>query len=223
MPPEILDKKFTQRGWQLDPHVCPTCARNAEYAPPEGEPLQGVLREVEPAPEPEPKMVMCAPTPTPTPTPEVDPLIALITAPKPVPTTTKEIEPPMATVTTIPIPSIPEDRNAAALAAASNKAHKATAVMHRLLTCYFDAEAGRYDTGWNDAKIAEESGMALDYVTNTRKLAYGEVKETAEIAELRAEIRKLELTIAELNAGAQKEVHALSVRISEVAARMGVQ
>lgn len=25
MPPEILDKKFVQKGWELDPNVCPTC------------------------------------------------------------------------------------------------------------------------------------------------------------------------------------------------------
>ena len=24
-PPEILDKKFVQRGWSLDPNICPTC------------------------------------------------------------------------------------------------------------------------------------------------------------------------------------------------------
>lgn len=24
-PPEMLDKKFVQKGWELDPNVCPTC------------------------------------------------------------------------------------------------------------------------------------------------------------------------------------------------------
>ncbi len=24
-PPEMLDKKFSQKGWELDPNVCPTC------------------------------------------------------------------------------------------------------------------------------------------------------------------------------------------------------
>ena len=24
-PPEALDKKFAQRGWELDPNVCPDC------------------------------------------------------------------------------------------------------------------------------------------------------------------------------------------------------
>lgn len=24
-PPEMLDKKFAQKGWELDPNVCPTC------------------------------------------------------------------------------------------------------------------------------------------------------------------------------------------------------
>lgn len=24
-PPEMLDKKFAQKGWKLDPHICPAC------------------------------------------------------------------------------------------------------------------------------------------------------------------------------------------------------
>ena len=29
MPPEQIDKKFTQAGWALDPHICPGCRSKA--------------------------------------------------------------------------------------------------------------------------------------------------------------------------------------------------
>lgn len=29
MPPEQIDKKFTQAGWALDPHICPSCRTQA--------------------------------------------------------------------------------------------------------------------------------------------------------------------------------------------------
>ena len=28
LPPDIIDKKFSQKGWKVDPHVCPTCVAN---------------------------------------------------------------------------------------------------------------------------------------------------------------------------------------------------
>lgn len=31
-PPEVLDKKFVQKGWELDPNVCPTCVIKRKQA-----------------------------------------------------------------------------------------------------------------------------------------------------------------------------------------------
>lgn len=31
-PPEMLDKKFVQKGWELDPNVCPTCVVKRKQA-----------------------------------------------------------------------------------------------------------------------------------------------------------------------------------------------
>ncbi len=30
MPPEKMDQKFRQAGWQIDPHVCPDCIRQSK-------------------------------------------------------------------------------------------------------------------------------------------------------------------------------------------------
>ena len=30
MPPDQIDKKFIQRGWKLDPHICRNCQRRAQ-------------------------------------------------------------------------------------------------------------------------------------------------------------------------------------------------
>ena len=32
LPPEVLDKKFRQKGWDLDPHVCPECIERKQAA-----------------------------------------------------------------------------------------------------------------------------------------------------------------------------------------------
>lgn len=31
-PPELMDKKFTQKGWELDPNVCPNCVIKKKLA-----------------------------------------------------------------------------------------------------------------------------------------------------------------------------------------------
>jgi hypothetical protein len=32
LPPDIIDKKFVQKGWKIDPHVCPECVANEKKA-----------------------------------------------------------------------------------------------------------------------------------------------------------------------------------------------
>lgn len=205
MPPEIIDKKFVQRGWELDPHVCPTCVAARDKAKrinAHPEIVEAIESHEVPVEAPAPVVETPA-------EPEV---------------TKEEKAPTMPNVTTIPVPSSSlSDANVAALQAVSNNTHKATAIMHKLLTVRFNPEEGEYDEGWSDVRVANESGMALDYVETTRKVAYGELKGNSEIEELRAEMQATVAAITELFAGAQKDVNDLVAKVDALALKLGVK
>ena len=164
LPPDVIDKKFAQKGWKLDPHVCPTCIEQAKAAKQQ----------------------------------------------------TKKEQPEM-TVTKINTPLADNP----VLKAVSVDTHKATAKMHRLLAEWFDDDGGVYAEGWNDDRIAKESGMSTSHVTEVRNLAYGELKEPDELVELKRDIKALNDLITETLISAQKEVNALSKRADEIRAKFG--
>lgn len=177
-PPEYLDKKFAQRGWELDPNVCPDCVVKRKRAK-----------------------------------------AAARTAAKTV-VKLKEQNNTMATITAVKPTPISENP---ALKAVSADLHKATAKMHQLLNLHFDTEEGRFAEGWDDARIAKESGMAPTHVTEVRNLAYGELKEPEEITKLRADIKSLNELISETLVTAQKEVNALNARVNEINKKLGIK
>lgn len=162
-PPSMLDKKFTQKGWKLDPHICPACVEK-EKADRQTKKEQAQMQK------------------TNTPAPLAD---------NPV------------------------------LKAVSVDTHKATAKMHRLLTEHFDADDGVYSEGWDDDRVAKESGMSASHVAEVRNLAYGELKEPDELVELKKDIKALNDLIAETLVSAQKEVNALNKRVDEVRTKFG--
>lgn len=170
-PPEYLDKKFSQRGWELDPNVCPDCVVKRKRAKAAAKAAVKLKEQNE------------------------------------MPTITKEA----------PISENP------ALKAVSADLHKATAKMHQLLNLHFDADEGRFAEGWDDARIAKESGMAPSHVTEVRNLAYGELKEPEEITKLRADIKSLNELISETLVAAQKEVNALNARVNEINKKLGIK
>lgn len=170
-PSEIVDKKFTARGWELDPIVCPPCLDKKRAAKP-------------------------AHTETPKNTDNH-----------------KEQE---------------EMQTAAlaandALKAISSDMHKANAKMHQMLVIHFDADAGKYADGWNDERVAKESGVALSHVAEIRALAYGELKEPEEVTALRNDIKALNELITETLIAAQKEVNSLNNRVAEITKKLGVK
>jgi hypothetical protein len=99
-----------------------------------------------------------------------------------------------------------------------------------LLDKHFDVKAGRYDQGWSDAKISQETGLALTLVIKSREAAYGPILDDPEIAELRRELaefkNKLEQDIADLRemmdtiqkAGAE-QIEELGRRLAEATRR----
>lgn len=174
-PPEALDKKFLQRGWELDPNVCPDCIVKRKRAKAAAKAAKVAIKE---------QKTMNAVTNT-------KPAGALADNP--------------------------------ALKAVSVDLHKATAKMHQLLAIHFDVDEGRYADGWNDERVAKESGMAPAHVTEVRNVAYGELKEPEEIVALRNDIKALHDLINETLITAQKEVNTLNNRIVEITKKLGIK
>lgn len=99
----------------------------------------------------------------------------------------------------------------------------------RLLDEHFDIEAGRYAAGWSDEKIAEETGLAVNHVTEYRRAEFGEIKEPTELALIRADIAALEQLQAEQqaqqrdqNAQFAQDIATLRSRLATAAKTMGI-
>jgi hypothetical protein len=83
------------------------------------------------------------------------------------------------------------------MAMPTDTAIKAQAKMHRLLAEHFDADAGAFLNAWDDAKVAKDTGLALDLVTATRAAAYGELKAPDALVAMRADLDTLEQLLTE--------------------------
>lgn len=140
MPPDQIDRKFAQAGWQVDPHVCPDCRAKSKEKP--------------------------------------------VVATKP---------------------------TAAAM--------KAQANMFTLLNQHFDPDAGAYAADWNDQRVATESGLAVDHVTEFRRAGFGEIKEPPEIRVLRAEINDLDKMAKEWAASIVEDIAKLRASIAKISGR----
>ena len=73
----------------------------------------------------------------------------------------------------------------------SVNAIKAQAAMFRLIDEHFDAERGSYAAGYDDARIAKESGLALAMVTAFRREGFGKLRETPDLASIRADVASI--------------------------------
>jgi hypothetical protein len=142
MPPDQIDRKFTQAGWRLDPNLCPECIRKNAASK----------------------------------------------------------EKKMATLTAKP----------------TQAAMKAQTVMFRLLSDHFDTEEGRFEPGWDDARIAKETDLSRDVVSEYRRAGFGEIKESPEIAGLRADITSLDNLAREQHGAVTAEIASLRSRLMKI-------
>ena len=82
----------------------------------------------------------------------------------------------------------------------SVSAIKAQAAMFRLIDQHFDADRGSYAAGYDDARIAKESGLALAMVTAFRREGFGKLREMPELASIRADVASIRKMLCEIEA-----------------------
>lgn len=82
---------------------------------------------------------------------------------------------------------------AAGMTPDARKVHRA--VMEALMSVY-DDDGKRYTSGYTDAKVAEETGAAVEYVRKTREEFFGPVAIPPEFTALRGELDALTASIA---------------------------
>lgn len=92
----------------------------------------------------------------------------------------------------------------------------AQAKMFGLLQTHFDIDEGCYRSGYSDAKIAAETGLAVELVAGVRLQAFGELKEPDEVAQLARDIEALSSLIDEQVAPLRTELAGLRSRLAEV-------
>ncbi|KKW93886.1 hypothetical protein [Sphingobium chungbukense] len=140
MPPEQIDKKFTQAGWALDPHICPGCRTKAN----------------------ERKAMSAKPSPD---------------------------------------------------------AMRAQAQMFHLLQTHFDPNKGAFADGWDDARIAADTGLNVDFVIGYRETCFGKLKEPEEVQALRSDIAALEKLHQETSASFLSEITTLKQQLGAISAK----
>lgn len=101
----------------------------------------------------------------------------------------------------------------------SAAAMKAQAQMFHLLSAHFDPEQGAFAVGWADQRVAAETGLAADVVTEFRRAGFGELKEPPEVRALRDDIQSLASLQAEQQASVTQEIASLRARVSELSKR----
>lgn len=137
MPPDQIDNKFQQKGWQLEPPKCPSCIQQRR----------------------EEKTMATAPT---------------------------------------------------------EAAVKAQGRCFNLLGQHFDPDKGQYAKGWSDKKIAEECSLSSAVVATLRVDCFGELKESPELSEIRADINALEGLCNETFGQFQQEIAKLRSRLARI-------
>ncbi len=79
-------------------------------------------------------------------------------------------------------------------------AMKAQTAMFRLLDTHFDEDAGRYADGWDDARVAKETGIAIAMVAAFRKEGFGEIKASPELTAIAGDLKTLKTMVSDLEA-----------------------
>lgn len=98
----------------------------------------------------------------------------------------------------------------------SQAAIAAQAKMFGLLQTHFDADEGCYRSGYSDAKIAAETGLAVELVAGVRSQAFGDLKEPDEVAQLASDIEALSSLIDEQVAPLRTELASLRSKLADV-------
>jgi hypothetical protein len=96
----------------------------------------------------------------------------------------------------------------------STTAIKMQLQMMRLLDEHFDADAGAFDAGWSDERVAKETGLALSVVTSFRREGYGEIKRPPELVALGRDIDSLAELQKEQAASVLTALNELRQRLS---------
>jgi hypothetical protein len=97
---------------------------------------------------------------------------------------------------------------------------RAQARLMRLLTDFFDGDAGAYINDYSDERVAKEVGLSLSVVEAFRREAFGDLKEPKELQAIKDDVTMLEMRIEEEFAGLTKSFAAefgkLRTRLAEL-------
>lgn len=101
----------------------------------------------------------------------------------------------------------------------SPDAMRAQAQMFTMLQTHFSTDKGAFGTGWNDQRIATDTGLSVAVVKEYRETCFGPLKEPAEFASIRADISALEKLQQESSAAIATEIASLRSRLGTLTAQ----
>jgi hypothetical protein len=191
LPDNVLDRKMRQRGWEIDPPICPTCrnTRAKDAAPAAAstttqEETSMATGEAKTATTPLMRMGL--------------------------PASVVEANNPKAALSD----ALPYDPSATKTA--STAAVRGTIGVIRALDDVFNATTGTYADGWSDERIAKENGIALDRVIAFRLEGYGELAAPSEFQQLSEDVKALGLLLRE----ADNTLQTLTAEVGNITARL---
>ena len=111
----------------------------------------------------------------------------------------------------------PTPASIAEQSAAAKRVHRA--VMEALMSVY-DDDGKSYTGGYTDAKVADETGAATEYVRKVREDYFGPIAQPGEIDGLRKSIDELRAGIATITSDSTAAVHLLTKKADGIEATL---
>lgn len=108
---------------------------------------------------------------------------------------------------------------------ASDKARAAKRETMDLLTLSFklaaDGKTGQYETGYTDARIAKETGLAESNVAKMREEFFAPLGEPDELVAIRADLAQARLDLAATRTAGEQEIARIERKLASLRTKMG--
>ena len=103
----------------------------------------------------------------------------------------------------------------------SDAAKKAQRMVYMALEDYYDEPKKRYKTGYDDAKVAADTGAAIAFVTKTRDEFYGPLGEPSELLEVRQEFSDIRREMKGYDEAFSQRIAAAESKMNRVCIKHG--
>ncbi|MBA4306450.1 MAG: hypothetical protein C0429_06895 [Sphingopyxis sp.] len=94
-------------------------------------------------------------------------------------------------------------------------------MVYLLLEEQYDETTNRYRPGWDDKRLAQESGASVNIVVQVREESFGPLGEPAEIADFKQDFAKVKADLEAMKATMEQTVETIEQRFERICVKNG--